>query len=154
VECIGGEVGPSPAYASGRVFVANESVRLAAVELGDNPKVVWEYDEDLPNVSSPVASDELFMAAAGGTVTCLDAWTGAVRWKHEFNKGFFSSPVLVGDRVYMLDRGGLMHVVAAEREFRLLAESDLGEASVCTPAFVGNRIYIRGKENLYCIGQK
>jgi len=155
VECMGGEVGPSPGYAAGRVFVANEYVRLAAVELGVKPKMIWEYGEDLPSVSSPVASDRfVFMAASSGVVTCLDARTGAVLWKHEFTKGFYSSPVWVGDRIYLMDIAGLMHVVAADKEYRLLAESDLGEPSVCTPAFVGNRIYIRGKENLYCVGRK
>jgi outer membrane protein assembly factor BamB len=152
---MGGEIGASAAYADGMVFVVNEFVRLAAVRLGPEPKMVWEYNEDLPNVSSPVATDKfLFIASSGGTVTCLDAKTGAVFWKHEFNKGFYSSPVLAGDRVYLMDIAGIMHVLAADKEFRLLGESDLGEPSVCTPAFVNGRIYIRGRENLYCIGGK
>ena len=155
VECMGGEVGASPAYAAGRVFVANEYVRLAAVELGDKPKVAWQYEDDLPNVSSPVASaDLLFMAAGNGVVSCLDGGTGALLWKHEFSKAFYASPVCSGDRVYLPDIAGMTHVVAVDRKYRLLAESPLGEPAVCTPAFVNGRIYMRGKENLYCIGQK
>lgn len=155
VDCMGGEVAASAAYAGGTVFVANEYVRAAAVRLEGTPKMVWEYAEDLPSVSSPVATDQfLFMASSGGMVTCLDAKTGALRWKHEFQKGFYSSPIVAGDRLYLMDIEGVTHVMAVAPEFRLLAESDLGEPSVCTPAFVDGRIYIRGKENLYCIGQK
>ena len=48
--------------------------------------------------------------------------------------------------VYLLDRSGVMHIVKAGSEFKLVAESPLGEAADCTPAFSDKKIYIRGKE--------
>ena len=155
VECMGGEVAASPAYGAGMVFVANEYVRLAAVKPGVSAKLVWEYGEELSSVASPVANDQfLFMASSGGVVTCLDPKTGAVFWKHEFSKGFYASPILTEDRVYLLDTAGTMSVVAADKTFRLIAATDIGEPCVSTPALVNGRIYIRGKANLYGIGTR
>ena len=155
VDCMGGEVAASPAYGAGMVFVANEYVRLAAVKPDVLSKLIWEYGEELPSVASPVANDQfLFMASSGGVVTCLDPKTGAVFWKHEFSKGFYASPILTEDRVYLLDVAGRMSVVAAEKTFRLVAATDIGEPCVSTPALVNGRIYIRGKANLYGIGTR
>ena len=39
-------------------------------------------------------------------------------------------------------------------EFKEVARAQLGENTSCSPAFLTGRIYIRGVENLYCIGEK
>jgi hypothetical protein len=36
---------------------------------------------------------------------------------------------------------------------KLIAENELGETAGTTPAFADGRIYIRGENNLYCIGE-
>jgi hypothetical protein len=46
-----------------------------------------------------------------------------------------------------------MHIIKADREYKVLGEPALGEESACTPAFTNGRIYIRGESNLYCIGK-
>jgi outer membrane protein assembly factor BamB len=149
-----GEVGPSPAYAGGTVYACNEYARLAAIELKANPEILWTYDDDLSEVASPVANDKLvFMAASYGTLSCFDAATGERYWYHDFDDGFYSSPILVGDLVYVTDLSGVTYVVKAGPEFELVAQNELGEAVVTTPAFAHNRIYIRGETNLYCIGE-
>ena len=45
-------------------------------------------------------------------------------------------------------------VVAVARKFKELARSPIGEPVRATPAFVGGRIYVRGKKHLFCIGAK
>jgi outer membrane protein assembly factor BamB len=52
VECMAGEVAPSPAYAAGRVFVVNEYARLAAIRIGNPPALIWESYDDLSEVAS------------------------------------------------------------------------------------------------------
>jgi hypothetical protein len=51
-----------------------------------------------------------------------------------------------------MDNGGTLHVIRASKEFVSVADSKLGEQSLATPAFVGDTMFIRGKENLCCIG--
>lgn len=153
VACMEGEVAPSPAFADGIVFVANEGARLAAIQLEKQPTVIWESTDDLPEVSSPVAQNGLvFIATSWGSVSCFDAKTGESQWVQDFDLGFYSSPVIVHDMVYLTDIMGVTYVFKAARTFALVGRSELGEKTSTTPAFMPGRIYIRGEKNIYCIG--
>lgn len=154
VKCMLGEIAPSPAYADGMVFAVNDYARLAGIRLGESAELVWEYIDDLSEVSSPLATEDfVFMAASYGTVTCLASKTGERLWIQDFEEGFYSSPILVGDLVYLMDVRGIMFIFKADKEFQLIGQNELGESAVCIPAFMPGRIYIRGRENLYCIGE-
>jgi len=149
-----GEVAPSPAYADGMVYAVNEYARLLGIGLGDSTEVVWEFDEELSEVSSLLATgDYLIMAASYGTVSCLNSKTGERFWYHDFDDGFYSSPILVDDNVFLMDMTGKMVIFKADKEFQLVGECVLGENAVTIPAFMHNRIYIRGERHLFCIGK-
>jgi outer membrane protein assembly factor BamB len=152
VECMSGEIAPSPAYADGMVFAVNEYALLVAIKLGDKPGIAWEYEDDLSEVSSPVASkDFLIMASSYGSVSCFNSKTGERYWLHDFDRGFYSSPVLVGDHVYVMDMNGVMYIIKADKKFQLISTCELGEKAVTIPAFSPGRIYIRGEKHLFCI---
>ena len=154
VDCMMGEVAPSPAYADGLVFVVNEYARLAAIRVGDTAELAWEFDDYLAEVASPVATaDFLIVATSFGAVACFDSKTGEELWVHDFDEGFYASPIIAGDLVYLMDMNGLTHIAKAAREFQLVAQSPLGEHAMATPAFANNRIYIRGTKHLFCIGE-
>ena len=153
VRCMLGEIAPSPAYADGMVYVVNDYARLAGIKLGESAELVWEYIDDLSEVSSPLASkDFLFMAASYGTVTCFENKTGERFWIEEFDEGFYSSPILVGELVYLMDMSGVMYVFKADKQYQRISRNELGENAMSIPAFMHDRIYIRGTKNLYCIG--
>lgn len=155
--CLGGEVAPSPAYSDGLVFVANEYAMATAIQLtgsadGVQSEILWQYDNYLPEVSSPVGDGERFyFATSVGDLVCLDAKTGEELWAEEFSEGFYSSPVLVGDRLYVLDVEGTMYIIRAASEYKLLGSPAIGEPTFATPAFMEGRIYLRTAEHLYCI---
>ncbi|MFC1725571.1 PQQ-binding-like beta-propeller repeat protein [candidate division KSB1 bacterium] len=153
-ECMMGEVAPSLAYDDGIVFAVNEYARLAAVKLDAAPVLLWESDDDLSEVSSPLAAKGLvFVAASYGTVSCFDGKTGERYWYQDFIDGFYSSPILAGNNVCLIDMKGVMHIFEAEKEFKLVNKCELGEGAVAVPVFMHDRIYIRGFRNLYCIGK-
>jgi len=158
VECLGGDVAPSAAYADGVVFVANENATATAIDVGNHgsePKILWQWDETLPDAASPLATEEYLILPTGfGVVSCLDVKTGKVFWEHEFDEGFYSSPILVNDRVYIIDLSGAMQIFKMDDEFELLGVSEIGEAAYATPAFVDGRIYIRGITHLFCIQEQ
>ena len=87
-------------------------------------------------------------------VNCYDTGTGRKLWTHEFDESFYPSPTLAAGRIYALDNGGTMHVFRASKRFDSIADSKLGEESMATPAFVGSTMFVRGKEDLYCVGAK
>lgn len=152
-EVMSGEIGASPAYAAGRVFAANQYARAVALHV-ENGTEQWETTRvEMPDAASPVANDHyLFMPTAYGTFSCLDAGDGTILWEHEFDRGGYGSPILVDDRVYWLASDGVTHIFRAGDAFEPIAEAALGEPSVSTPAAVGERLYIRGRKHLYCIG--
>ncbi|MBM3879809.1 MAG: hypothetical protein FJ387_08830 [Verrucomicrobia bacterium] len=157
VRCLDGEVAPSAAYADGVVFVACEGATATAIDIRQHdaqPRVLWQWDESLPDAASLVANAEYLIVPTGfGVVTCLAAKTGQVYWEHQFDKGFSSSPILVNDCVYLLDLAGTMQMFKLDKEFELVGTADIGEDAYATPAFVGGRIYIRGLTHLFCIAE-
>ena len=152
-ECLGGEMGPSAAYAGGRVAVANDYAVCAVLNLAaKEPVILWEYEENLPDTASPLLTENyLFLATSRGVLVCLDAKTGKKYWEHECSDGFYSSPILVGDLVYAMDLRGVMHIFKADSTFASVAESNLGEPSACTPAVLEEGIYLRGDRYLYFV---
>ncbi len=159
-ECLSGEVGPSPGYADGIVYVGNEYANGVAIQInkpGSEPpaQILWEWDEALPNTSSPVATNQFMLfATSDGLISCLNAKTGELYWDHEFDDGFYSSLIIVGDRVYAHDLKGNMHIFKLSENFTSIGDYPMGEAATATPAFLDGRIYIRGEKTLFCIGEK
>ena len=87
IDCIAGEVGPSLAYANGIVFAVNDYSKLSAIKLGEQPSILWENNEYLSDIPSPVANDKyLFLATSYGTVVCYDAVTGRNTGKRIWEK--------------------------------------------------------------------
>lgn len=152
-DCLSGEVGPSPAFHNGIAFVANEYAKLTAFKPGAPPSVLWENNEYLPEVSSPVAAkDLLFVGTSYGVIACYSSNTGEILWEYDCDRGFYASPIIIDDKVYFLDRGGKMYIFSVDGTLNFINDPELGERTVSTPAFSEGRIYIRGIDHLYCIG--
>ncbi len=154
VECMMGEVGPSPAYGSGLVFAANEYAKLVAIDPLKKAKV-WESDEFMPEVASPVcANGLLFIATSYGVLACYDALSGKKYWVKEDGPGYYSSPVIADNKLYTFDTSGKMMVFEVAKELKILGEGNAGEKITTTPAFAAGRMYLRTPQFLYCVGIK
>ena len=76
-------------------------------------------------------------------------------WAEEFGDDFSASPSLVGKRVYLIAKTGKAWIVEPSRaKCKRLGQADLGEQCVTSPAFQDGRIYLRGKQHLFCIGKQ
>jgi outer membrane protein assembly factor BamB len=154
VNCLYGEVGSSPAFSDGIVYAASEYARLAAIKPGPSPSILWEDDEYLPEVASPVASEGLlFVATTYGVLVCYDAKTGEKYWEQEFNNSFYSSPVIADGKLFATDINGITHIFKVSKTPELINEPELDETITTTPVFMDGMIYLRGDINLYCITQ-
>ncbi|UCF96697.1 MAG: PQQ-like beta-propeller repeat protein [Spirochaetaceae bacterium] len=152
VECMFGEVGPSPAYGDGLVYAANQFAQLVAIDVNTR-EIVWELYDDLPDASSPLAVEGcVYVPTSYGYLSCLDAKTGEIYWIHDYGGSSYSSPVYAAGRIYWMDKSGVMHIFEAGTEFIPISDPTLGEPSWAVPAFTDSRIYIRGEQHLYCIG--
>ena len=158
-ECLGGDVAPSPVYANGLVYAINTYELLVAIHPGGRGNVteaniVWTAEGVMPDICSPVTNGYLlFVLETEGIITCYDAANGAKVWEKDMAKTFIASPGLAADNVYLMAEDGTMIIIKADRQFREVRRCGLGEKSVASPAFQNGRIYIRGKEHLYCIAE-
>ena len=159
-DCLGGEVAPSPTFGGGYVLACSQGYGLSAIRpnsVGDVTKtaVAWTFDENLPDIVSPLSDGErVYLVTTEGLVTCVDAKRGQKLWEHNFKTKIHASPVLVGKTVYLVDTSGVTRLFEAGNAFQEVGAATLGEEISATPAFAGGRIYLRGKDHLYCIGER
>lgn len=159
-DVLGGEVAVSATVARGYVLVANQGSNSAAIRpdgRGDVTKsaVAWTAGDGLPDIVSPLAWDDLMLlVTTDGFLTCVDVKTGKPVWDADLRASVKASPVLADGRIYILDTDGTMHIAPAARSFSVAATCPVGEKAHATPAFVGNRIYIRGQNHVYCVGAR
>jgi outer membrane protein assembly factor BamB len=151
----------SPIVAGGLIFVScgqgGNGKLLLAARPGDSthgPKEVYRLDQNIPNVPTPVvAGDLLLLWHDRGVVSCHDAQSGRQHWRKRVGGDFHSSPVRIGERIFCASRGGEVVVLAADREFQLLARNVLDEPCHATPAVANDRLYIRTEATLVCVGE-
>ncbi|MEW6358977.1 MAG: PQQ-binding-like beta-propeller repeat protein [Planctomycetota bacterium] len=160
-DALGNDVAPVPAYADDMVYTVTESAKLSAIRAGGSgdvtkTHVAWTFEDGLPDCASPLTDGKyLLMAAAGyGCLTCVDAKTGKKLWQQDCPDMFWSSPTLVGRRVFITDIPGKTHILDLSDEYKSLGKGDVGEKVYATPAFVDSKIYLRGERHLFCIGKK
>ena len=148
-----GEVGPSVAYEDGLVYATQEYATTVALAPEAGKEIVWEDDEYMSEVGSPVAyKGLLFMATSFGVVICYDGKTGEKVWEMEFDDEIWSSPMGVDGKVYIMDKGGVCHIIKADRSSTVLASPELGDAGFAAPVFADGMLYLRGgTKTLYCI---
>ena len=97
----GSDVGPSPTFAAGKVFTANDGTYLSAIPAdgqGDvTEKILWKGEDGMPDTCSLLANEQfVLLLDSDGTLTCYDAEKGDKLWEESFDEGGSSSPSFVG----------------------------------------------------------
>jgi len=155
---------PSPVAGFGMVYCTSgfRGSALQAIELGrtgdlsDTDAVKWKVNEDTPYVPSPLLyGDKLYVCRSNDAViSCYNARTGDayfLKQALEQIKGVYSSPAAAAGRIYFVGRNGVTYVLKPSEKLEVLAVNTLDDRIDCSPAFVGNEMYLKGKSNLYCI---
>ena len=121
----------------------------------DPSAIAWRYAEATPDSCCPVVwGDWLFLVSDAGIAQCFDARTGKHHWKQRIGGNFKASPVAAEGRIYFLNTSGLATVVAASDRYTKLAENQLDDETLASPAISNGRLYIRGRGHLYAIENK
>ena len=167
-ECSGmtSNVIPVPLVQDGILYAASGfrgnalmAIKLAGAkgDITGTDAVLWKYDgKETPYTPSGLLyEDKLYlMRANSGILGCFDIKTGEPIYSGQRFEGMgniFTSPVGAKDRVYILGQKGITFVVQHGPEFKILAKNTLEDSFHSSPVILGNRIYLRGFENLYCI---
>lgn len=133
---------------------------MSAVLADGSGEVVWRNNVRVYVPSMLVRDGYLYAVTDAGVATCWKCETGKEVWQGRLGGTFSSSPVLVGERIYVTNEAGETFVFkASPADFALLAKNQLGEEVFATPTICGGRIYIRvaeqhedqRQETLYCL---
>ena len=134
---------------------------VQAVHADGTGALAWEKNVRVYVPSLLHRDGYLYVVTDDGVAACWRASDGEELWKGRIGGTFSSSPVLIGDRIYVTDELGQTTVFRASTEkFEKLAQNQLADEVFATPVIVGGRIYYRAavidgnqrQEWLYCLG--
>ena len=129
---------------------------------GSQKEPVWENKSRVYVPSMLIRDGYLYGVLDAGIAACWKVDTGEEVWKERLGGTFTSSPVLVGENIFVTNESGTTHIFkASPKGFELVGENKLGDEAMATPVFCGNRIYTRvahqdgdtRQEMLYCLGK-
>ncbi len=158
---------PSPVSANGLVIVTagyrgNDlkaiDLDLAQGNITGTDAIVWTLDRDTPYVPSPLLYDDFLyiLKRNNGILSVFDAKTGTPHYQLQRLAevpNIFASPVGASGRVYIPGRDGTTLVIRHGGTFEVLAANTLDDGFDASPALVGDKLYLRGYNYLYCIAE-
>ena len=114
--------------------------------------VVWQTTKGCSYVPSPITVGPYFLVVAdNGVASCFVAKTGERLWMERLKGGHSASLLTANGLVYFLSDGGVMTVVKPDPEFKVVAESVVGEKTFASPIISDGHLYLRGEKHLFCI---
>lgn len=151
----------SPIVVDGVVYSPSRVKPVVAIKAGGRGDItashkLWSFDRG-PDVPTPVTDGKFFYSIDDrGVVWCLDAKNGQTIWGPQRIKSasYSASPVLADGKIYITNEDGLTVVLKAGDKFEVLAENDLKDYCLSSPAISDGQIFIRTTQFLYCIGKR
>ena len=159
---------PTPVYEDGLVVITNAhgkgrpiyAIRTnASGDITDSKSAIaWKEERGGNYMQTPLLDDGLgYFCFDSGVLSVYKLATGERKYQQRLGggtSGFSSSPVSAGGRLYVTNEEGHSYVLAMGDTYKLLAENDLGETVMATPAISGDVLYMRGGKHLFAIGAK
>ena len=145
----------TPVFGDGLIFFTTghgQSELMAVRPNADHADIVWRMHKGVPTRSSILLVDGLiYMTSDGGIVSCIDAKTGAQVWHDRIDGEYSASPIYADGRLYFFNQDGKTTVLAAGGTFKVLAENQLPDGFMATPAVAGRTLFLRTRTALYRI---
>ncbi len=121
--------------------------------------VLWNIANKSPsNIVSPiVVGEQLFIVKKGGLSSSFDAATGKTHWELSRIRNigdYYASPVAGDGKIFVTGENGFIVVLEQGPKLNILATNDVGESCVATPAIADGRLFVRGRESLFCFGEE
>ncbi|MBN1421223.1 MAG: PQQ-like beta-propeller repeat protein [Planctomycetes bacterium] len=156
---------PSALAGEGLVFLSSAkhnphffAVRPGKGTLGAD-HVAWKIEEPTPDASTPLLyRGRLYILQDDRKiVSCREPKTGREIWNEALGGRSVIRASLTGadGKIYAMDQGGTVYVLAAGDSFRLLHRIDMGkDPSRSTIVAAAGRLFIRTAEKLHCIAKR
>ena len=152
---------PRPILHAGQLFIGTgyDRPKVMAIRLDQatgnltQSHVSWETQRSAPNTPSLiVVNDLLFFLSDGGILTCAEPQSGQVHWSERVGGNYSASPVSVGNHLYLTSEEGKVTVVEANKSsMRVVAQNDLEERTLASPAILNRTLLLRSAQHLWKI---
>lgn len=117
------------------------------------PEIAWRSKRSVPKKPSLTLLDDLlFGLDDNGIATCWEAQTGEVIWNERIGGNYSASPIIADGHFYCFSEEGKVTVVSASRTFAKVAENQMEDGFMASPAVSGRSLILRTKSALYRIG--
>ena len=143
---MGGYAGMSLAVKAGGFGDVNETHRF------------WHHPKTKQRIGSGVIHDgHIYIHNNPGVAECWDLESGKLVWEERLRGAVakndsWSSMVLAGERLYVINQGGDALVLRASPKFEVLATNSIGETTMASLAPSNGEIFIRTYNHLWRIG--
>ena len=96
--------------------------------------------------------EHIYQITHDGNLSCINVLTGATTWKKSLVRSFMASPILAGNKIYLIDIYGKATIIEANpTAFKQIAQNEIAEEVSACPAVADGALFIRGKKHLYKI---
>lgn len=156
----------SPIYGDGIVVaMGGYSGNTIAVKTGGSGDVtathrLWQAERTKAGIGSGVVFDgHIYTLSASGIGECIELKTGKTVWTERVRgagpkSDSWSSMVLAGDRIYILNQSGDCMVLKASPKFELMGANSVGNEMCNASVAVSNGdLFIRTHKHLWCISE-
>jgi outer membrane protein assembly factor BamB len=164
---------PTPVFAEGLIIVASGRAperpifAIRPTSTGDltlqngetsNAHIAWSKTRRGSYMPTPlIYQGKVYVLDNSGLFGCYELSTGREfyfdRIPHR-SFGFSASPVAADGRIYLAGEDGLVFVVQAGAEMKLLATNPIGEPLMATPALSEHTLYLRGSRHLFAVAKQ
>jgi outer membrane protein assembly factor BamB len=118
--------------------------------------IMWSFNNG-PDVPTPVTDGTyVYVVNDRGIMWCLDAKIGKeIYGRQRLRPGTYSGSLVLADgKLYITNEDGLTSVLRAGPKFEVLAENDLDDYTLSSPAISDGQIFIRTAGALWAIGKR
>lgn len=162
---------PTPVVHDGLIFITNAHGPMAPVyairdtaagdvSLADgatcNESVAWSHPRDGGYMCTPLVYRGLvYIVKYNGVLSVFDEKSGERTFQERLARGrsvFTSSPVAADGKVYLASEEGQVFVLKAGPDFEVLAENEMGEPVLATPAVSEGFLIYRTQGRVLAIG--
>ena len=140
------------------VFAVRETA-TGDISLADgetaNEGIAWSHARDGGYMCTPLVYQGLvYIVKYNGVLSVYDAKTGERKFQERLAGGtsaFTSSPIAADGKVYLASEEGHVLVLKAGPTYELLAQNDMGESVLATPAISEGTLIYRTQDHLIAI---
>lgn len=151
-----GQTIPTPVTMGDQVLINGKGLMCIKPKGDSTPDVLWTSTKLGSGACTPlVYKDHIYSVSGAGVLVCGDK-NGKDLWQERLKKGkYWASPIAADGKIFVFNDEGICSVVQADPEkAEVVANNDLKEEIMGTPAIARDAIFIQTVSKLYCIGKK